>query len=96
MRRRPVPRLDRRSLLAWSPPLRWRRSRAPAQAAEDRWTVPRQATITISGHGYGHGHGMSQYGAEGAARQGLTYRQIAEFYYPGTDVGHRPGAGSPC
>jgi SpoIID/LytB domain protein len=27
---------------------------------------------------------MSQYGAEGAARQGLSYRQIAEFYYPGT------------
>ena len=30
---------------------------------------------------------MSQYGAEGAARQGLTYRQIAEFYYPGTEWG---------
>ena len=27
---------------------------------------------------------MSQYGAQGAAEQGLTYRQIIDFYYPGT------------
>ncbi|MDQ3615463.1 MAG: SpoIID/LytB domain-containing protein [Actinomycetota bacterium] len=40
--------------------------------------------VLIRGHGYGHGHGMSQYGAQGAALQGRTYRQIADFYYPGT------------
>jgi SpoIID/LytB domain protein len=34
---------------------------------------------------------MSQYGAEGAARQGLTYRQIAKFYYPGTTWGTAQG-----
>lgn len=56
---------------------------APAHAA-DSVSVPADATIVVKGRGYGHGHGMSQYGAEGAARQGLTYRQIAEFYYPGT------------
>ena len=59
---------------------------SPARAV-DSWAVPRQAWITIKGHGYGHGHGMSQYGAEGAARRGLSYRQIAEFYYPGTTWG---------
>lgn len=67
---------------------------APGSAAERRaggWEVPTAALITISGHGYGHGHGMSQYGAEGAARQGLTYRQIAEFYYPGTQWGTAGG-----
>ena len=66
---------------------------APADAgnAPDTWTVPSSARITISGHGYGHGHGMSQYGAEGAARQGLTYRQIAEFYYAGTTWGAAGG-----
>jgi SpoIID/LytB domain protein len=64
---------------------------APAQAAENSWTVPRQASVTIDGHGYGHGHGMSQYGAEGAGRQGLGYREIVEFYYPGTKWG--TGAG---
>ncbi|MBZ5740862.1 SpoIID/LytB domain-containing protein [Nocardioides mangrovi] len=62
-----------------------------AQAAPDSWSVPGQATITIRGHGYGHGHGMSQYGAEGAARQGLTYRQIVDFYYPGTTWGTAKG-----
>lgn len=63
---------------------------APATAA-DRWEVPAGASVTITGHGYGHGHGMSQYGAEGAARQGLTHDQILAFYYPGTTVGQATG-----
>ncbi|MBI2243455.1 MAG: hypothetical protein HYU55_05745 [Nocardioides sp.] len=64
----------------------------PAGAAEaDVWSVPPSARVTIRGHGYGHGHGMSQYGAEGAAREGLTYRQIAKFYYPGTAWGTSKG-----
>lgn len=40
--------------------------------------------LAIDGHGYGHGRGMSQYGAQGAALQGRTARQILDFYYPGT------------
>ena len=64
---------------------------APPAQAVDRWDVPRQATITIKGHGYGHGRGMSQYGAEGAAREGLGFRQIASFYYPGTEWGRARG-----
>ena len=64
---------------------------SPATAV-DSWPVPRQASITIKGHGYGHGHGMSQYGAEGAARQGRTFQQIAEFYYPGTTWGTASGS----
>ncbi len=51
------------------------------------YTVPSGGTFTVTGHGYGHGHGMSQYGAQGAARQGLGYRQILRFYYPGTSFG---------
>jgi len=46
--------------------------------------VPNDAWITITGHGYGHGHGMSQYGAQGAALEGLSARQIVKFYYPAT------------
>ena len=61
----------------------------PAHAQD--WRVPSSASITIKGHGYGHGHGMSQYGAQGAAKQGLTATQIAEFYYPGTDWGKAGG-----
>ena len=64
---------------------------APAYAAADDWAIPDQATIRISGHGYGHGHGMSQHGAQGAALQGLTHQQIAEFYYPGTTWGTAKG-----
>jgi stage II sporulation protein D len=64
---------------------------AAQAAADDTWQVPSDAAITIKGRGYGHGHGMSQYGAEGAARQGLTYEQIAEFYYPGTSWGTSKG-----
>ena len=56
------------------------------------WDVPAVAAVRIVGHGYGHGHGMSQYGAEGAARAGLTYQQIAEFYYTGTTWGAATGS----
>jgi SpoIID/LytB domain protein len=64
---------------------------AGAAASPDAWRVPAHATVGVRGHGFGHGHGMSQYGAEGAARQGLTYRQIADFYYPGTSWGTARG-----
>lgn len=53
--------------------------------------VPSGATITITGHGFGHGHGMSQYGAQGAALQGLTAQQIVAFYYPHTTLGKVTG-----
>ncbi|KRF18834.1 hypothetical protein ASG90_02765 [Nocardioides sp. Soil797] len=48
------------------------------------YPMPARGKVNVVGHGYGHGHGMSQYGAEGAARQGLSWRQIVDFYYPGT------------
>jgi stage II sporulation protein D len=41
-------------------------------------------SLVIVGHGFGHGHGMSQYGAQGAALQGVKYRHIVDFYYPHT------------
>jgi stage II sporulation protein D len=59
---------------------------SPASAAEE-WSVPRDATIVLTGHGYGHGIGMSQHGAEGAARRGLGQRAIMRHYYPGTRAG---------
>jgi SpoIID/LytB domain protein len=48
--------------------------------------VHKGATLQLDGHGFGHGHGLSQYGAQGAALQGLTAQQIVTFYYPGTQV----------
>lgn len=60
---------------------------SPATASTvERFRVPAGGSFTVVGHGYGHGHGMSQYGAEGAARQGLSADQILAFYYPGTTV----------
>lgn len=65
---------------------------SPSQARPvDTWRVPTAAWVTITGHGYGHGHGMSQYGAEGAARQGLKHGRILDFYYPGTSRGTSKG-----
>ncbi len=40
--------------------------------------------FVISGRGYGHAMGMSQWGAWAAARQGVGYKKILAFYYPGT------------
>lgn len=54
--------------------------------------VPKGATIAIHGRGFGHGHGMSQYGAQGAAKQGLSTSQILGFYYPHTNPGHMGGS----
>lgn len=36
--------------------------------------------------GHGHGVGMSQYGADYMARQGSTWQEIIEHYYPGTVI----------
>jgi stage II sporulation protein D len=41
----------------------------------------------LDGRGWGHGVGMSQWGAEGYARHGFSYRQILEHYYPQTHIG---------
>src|SRR4029077_1131748 len=41
----------------------------------------------LDGRGWGHGVGMSQWGAEGYARHGYSYRQILAHYYPHTHLG---------
>ena len=56
----------------------------PATGAES-------ATLAVSGKGYGHGRGMSQYGAQGAALDGLSAAQILGFYYPGTTTSTTSG-----
>lgn len=40
----------------------------------------------INGGGYGHGIGMSQNGANELAKSGKSYKEILEFFYPGTKV----------
>jgi SpoIID/LytB domain protein len=60
--------------------------------AGDSVTIPSTRQITVTGHGYGHGIGMSQYGAQGAAKQGVTYDKILSRYYPGTTLGTKTGS----
>jgi stage II sporulation protein D len=57
--------------------------------ADDPVTPPDQQVI-VNGAGWGHGKGLSQYGADGAAKQGLTYDKIVAFYYTGTTLGSLP------
>lgn len=40
----------------------------------------------ITTRGYGHGVGMSQYGANGMANAGYSYKDILSYYYPGTTL----------
>jgi len=46
----------------------------------------RKGKFIFKGTGYGHGAGMSQWGAYAMAKQGHDFRQILEFYYPGTKI----------
>jgi stage II sporulation protein D len=60
----------------------------PAHA--DSAVSARSGNFTIHGAGWGHGWGMSQYGAYGAARKGLSWKQILAFYYRGTRLSKLP------
>ena len=42
--------------------------------------------INITTKGYGHGVGMSQYGANGMANNGYSYKDILLYYYKGVSL----------
>ncbi|MEW9110800.1 MAG: stage II sporulation protein D [Cytobacillus gottheilii] len=42
--------------------------------------------VVIQTKGYGHGVGMSQYGANGMAAEGKTYKEIVNHYYKGVEI----------
>lgn len=42
--------------------------------------------VTINTKGFGHGVGMSQYGANGMAKEGYKYDQILKHYYQNTEI----------
>jgi SpoIID/LytB domain protein len=43
-----------------------------------------EGIYTMKGKGYGHGVGMSQWGANFMGESGKSYKEIIQFYYPGT------------
>lgn len=44
------------------------------------------SNVEINTKGYGHGVGMSQYGAQGMAKEGYSYKDILAHYYVDTDL----------
>lgn len=42
--------------------------------------------IIITTKGFGHGIGMSQYGANGMAKEGKSYEEIIQYYYQGVQI----------
>lgn len=67
---------------------------APPASAAEVYPRPPGANIEFAGRAFGHGRGMSQWGAYGAAAgpARLGWRQILDFYYPGTVVANRVDA----
>ncbi|GEN57738.1 stage II sporulation protein D [Halolactibacillus alkaliphilus] len=45
-----------------------------------------EAEVVFQTKGYGHGVGMSQYGADGMAKDGYTHVDILKHYYQGVDI----------
>lgn len=48
--------------------------------------VLKEGIYTMKGKGYGHGVGMSQWGASVMGEQGKNYKEILQFYFPGTEI----------
>ena len=46
----------------------------------------KEEKFEIESIGLGHGVGMSQYGADYYAKKGMSYEQILQHYYPGTEI----------
>lgn len=43
-------------------------------------------SVTFTSNGFGHGVGLSQYGADGMAKEGNDYKEILTHYYTGTKI----------
>jgi SpoIID/LytB domain protein len=55
------------------------------QTIPSKWfsTSNGETRVVLTGRGWGHGVGMVQWGAQGKAKRGLSYRQILAYYYGG-------------
>lgn len=48
--------------------------------------IQNENNVTITTKGFGHGVGMSQYGANGMAKEGYKYDEILKYYYQNTEI----------
>lgn len=58
------------------------REKLGIRSSQFSWQV-KDGEVEIVTYGYGHGVGMSQYGAEGMAREGYKAEEILKHYYTG-------------
>lgn len=61
------------------------REKLELKSSDFSW-VMKGNQIVINTKGNGHGVGMSQYGANGMAKEGKTYDQIVKHYYQGVKI----------
>ncbi|MBS4175435.1 stage II sporulation protein D [Bacillus sp. FJAT-49736] len=61
------------------------RDRLGLRSSDFDW-VRKGDNIIITTKGYGHGIGMSQYGANGMAKEGKNYQDIVKYYYKGIKI----------
>jgi len=54
----------------------------------------KQDGFRFYGRGYGHGAGLCQDGASEMAKRGRNYKQILDFYYPGSEISDWREAGT--
>jgi len=48
--------------------------------------IQESTKVIVKNKGFGHGVGMSQYGAQGMAKEGYTYDKILKHYYTGIEI----------
>lgn len=61
------------------------REKLGLNSSQFNWKL-RDGKIEITTYGYGHGIGMSQWGANGMAKEGKTAEQILKHYYTGIAI----------
>ncbi|HLU21077.1 MAG TPA: stage II sporulation protein D [Bacillaceae bacterium] len=61
------------------------REKLDLRSTDFKW-VRKDDKIVITTTGYGHGVGMSQYGANGMAKDGKTYKDIVNHYYSNISI----------
>ncbi len=55
-------------------------------ASSDFTIVEKSGSYVFKTKGSGHGVGLSQYGAQGMAKEGYDYQQILKHYYQGVEI----------
>jgi stage II sporulation protein D len=61
------------------------REKLGLNSSQFQWTW-RGSDLEITTFGYGHGVGMSQWGANGMAKEGRTAQNILQYYYHGVSI----------